>query len=257
MKVEQQRSSRLAVLIDAENVSPRFADGIFKKIAQLGDAPVRLVYGNLSSSSLKGWAEVLPDHSLERRDQTRSAKGKNSADMALVIDAMDLLHDGRIDGFCLVSSDSDFTCLAARLRREGANVYGFGEKKTPDCFQRACDRFISLENLLPKKPEFTPIAVPPSNLPNSKILKPPGAAIPILKKVLSRIESEDGWAPLGLVGQQISKLFSDFDLRSYGFGKLSNLVRKTCAFEIDETNGAMRIRRAVCQKRRVSKTAAR
>lgn len=101
MKVEQQRSPRLAVLIDAENVSPKFADGIFKTIAQLGDAPVRLIYGNLSGSNLKGWANVLPDHSLERRDQTRSAKGKNSADMALVIDAMDLLHDGRINGFCL------------------------------------------------------------------------------------------------------------------------------------------------------------
>lgn len=248
MKVEHQRSPRLAVLIDAENVSPKFADGIFKTIAQLGDAPVRLIYGNLSGSNLKGWAHVLPDHSLERRDQTLSAKGKNSADMALVIDAMDLLHDGRINGFCLVSSDSDFTSLAARLRREGAKVYGFGEKKTPGSFQRACDRFISLEKLLPQKTELKPVAVPSSILPHSKILKPPSAAVPILNKALSQIESEDGWALLGPVGQQISKLASDFDVRTYGFGKLSSLVREIDAFEIDETNGPMRIRRAKRRK---------
>ncbi|WP_442935655.1 NYN domain-containing protein [Nitrobacter sp. NHB1] len=243
MKAEpRQRSPRFAILIDAENVSPKFADGLFKKIARLGDAPVRLIYGHFSGPNLKGWASVLPDHALERRDQIRAAKGKNSADMAMVIDAMDLLHDGRINGFCLVSSDSDFTNLAARLRREGANVYGFGEKKTPDCFRRACDRFISLEGLLPKTSELKPGVVPPPILPSSKSPKPPSAAIPILNKAISQIESEDGWALLGPVGQQISKLFSDFDVRSYGFGKLSSLVRKTGAFEIDENNGPMRIR---------------
>lgn len=241
MKAEpRQRLPRFAVFIDAENVSPKFADGIFKKITQLGNAPVRLIYGNLSDPNLKGWAEVLPDHSLERRDP--AVKGRNSADMAIVIDAMDLLHDSRINGFCLVSSDSDFTGLAARLRREGAKVYGFGEKKTPDCFRRACDRFISLEGLLPRKPVPKPSGVPPS--PNSKARKPPSAAVPILAKALSQIESKDGWALLGPVGQQIPKLFSDFDIRTYGLSKLSSLVRKTGAFEIDENNGPMRIRRA-------------
>ncbi|ABA03437.1 Protein of unknown function DUF88 [Nitrobacter winogradskyi Nb-255] len=243
MKAEpRQRLPRFAVFIDAENVPPKFADGIFREIAQLGDAPVRLIYGNLSDPNLKGWTEVLPDHSLERRDP--AVKGRNSADMAIVIDAMDLLHDGRIHGFCLISSDSDFTGLAARLRREGANVYGFGEKKTPDCFRRACNRFISLESLLPRKPARKPIAVSPSILPNSNALKPPSDAVPILNKALSRIESEDGWARLGQVGQQIPKLFSDFDIRTYGFSKLSRLVRKTGAFEIDENNGPIRIRRA-------------
>jgi uncharacterized LabA/DUF88 family protein len=242
MKAGQQRPHKFAVLIDAENVSPKFAEGLFKKIARLGDAPVRLIYGNLSGSNLKGWANILPDHSLERRDQVRAVKGKESADVALVIDAMDLLHDGRINGFCLVSSDSDFTSLAARLRRDGANVYVFGERKTPDCFRRACDRFISLESLLPKTPEPKPVAVPLPMLPDSRSPKPLSAAAPILSKAISQIESEDGWALLGPVGQQISKLFSDFDFRTYGCRNLSSLVKKTGAFEIDEKNGPLRIR---------------
>lgn len=243
MKAEpRQRLPRLAILIDAENVSPKFAAGIFKEIARLGDAPVRLIYGNLSGSNLKGWADVLPDHSLERRDQIRAVKGKNSADMAIVIDAMDLLQDGRINGFCLISSDSDFTGLAARLRRGGADVYGFGEKKTPDCFRRACDRFILLEDLLPENALLKQRAAPLPVLPNSKALKPPSAAIPILKEALSQIESEDGWALLSSVGHQVSELLPDFDVRTYGLNKLSELVRETDAFKIDKKNGPMRIR---------------
>jgi uncharacterized LabA/DUF88 family protein len=235
MKIEQLRPRHFAVLIDAENVSSKFADGLFGKIAQLGDAPVRLIYGNLSGSNLKGWTSLLLDHSLERRDQIRAVKGKDSADVALVIDAMDLLHDGRINAFCLVSSDSDFTGLAARLRRDGRNVYVFGEKKTPECLRRACDRFISLETLLPKPPEMTSIAVPPPVLPNSKTPKPLNDAVSILKNAISKSESKDGWVNLAIVGNQI-------DVRTYGCKNLSSLIKKTGAFEIDEKNGPMRVR---------------
>ena len=164
-------------------------------------------------------------------------KGKNASDIALVIDAMDLLHSGRFDGFCLVSSDSDFTRLASRLREQGADVYGFGAQKTPESFRQACRRFIYTENLLPEA--ATSGADTPSK---SKSLQPPSAAIPILEKAISQIESEDGWVMLGEVGGQISNLFSDFDVRSYGQRKLSDLVRKTGAFDVEKIAGDMRIR---------------
>jgi len=148
------------------------------------------------------------------------------------------LHSGRFDGFCLVSSDSDFTRLASRLREEGADVYGFGAQKTPESFRQACRRFIYTENLLPQ-------AVPSgADTPSkSKSLQPPSAAIPILEKAISQIESEDGWVMLGPVGQHISNLFSDFDVRSYGHSKLSDLARKTGAFDVEKIEGGhMRIR---------------
>ncbi|HMH94998.1 MAG TPA: NYN domain-containing protein, partial [Bradyrhizobium sp.] len=156
----------------------------------------------------------------------------------LVIDAMDLLHSGRFDGFCLVSSDSDFTRLASRLREQGADVYGFGAQKTPESFRQACRRFIYTENLLPEA-----VTSGANTTSKSKSLQPPSAAIPILEKAISQIESEDGWVMLGPVGQHISNLFSDFDTRSYGHSKLSDLVRKTGAFDVEKIDGGhMRIR---------------
>jgi hypothetical protein len=237
MKLEQQRLPRLAVLIDADNTSPQIAGGLFEEIAKFGEASVRRIYGDFSSPHLKSWAGILQKHAIDPYQQFAYTKGKNASDIALVIDAMDLLHSGRFDGFCLVSSDSDFTRLASRLREQGAEVYGFGAQKTPESFRQACRRFIYTENLVP---ETTSSDTDSATKPTS--LQPPSAAIPILNKAISQIESEDGWALLGPVGQQISKLFSDFDVRTYGFGKLSNLVRKTGAFEIDERNGPMRIR---------------
>lgn len=150
---------------------------------------------------------------------------------------MDLLHSGRFDGFCLVSSDSDFTRLASRLREQGAEVYGFGAQKTPESFRQACRRFVYTENLLPRA-QSEPGA-PSKPVP----LKPPSAAIPVLNKALSQFETEDGWVSLGGVGKQVSNLVSDFDVRTYGVAKLSDLVRKTGAFEIGKAEGGqMRIR---------------
>jgi hypothetical protein len=238
MKTEQQRLPRLAVLIDADNTSPQIAGGLFEEIAKFGEASVRRIYGDFSSQHLKSWAEILQKHAIDPYQQFAYTKGKNASDIALVIDAMDLLHSGRFDGFCLVSSDSDFTRLASRLREQGAEVYGFGTQKTPESFRQACRRFVYTENLIPEAVASSDT----DSAPKPASLQPPNAAVPILNKAISQIESEDGWALLGPVGQQISKLFSDFDVRSYGFGKLSNLVRKTGAFEIDEKNGPMRIR---------------
>jgi uncharacterized LabA/DUF88 family protein len=238
MKAEQQRLPRFAVLIDADNTSPQIASGLFEEVAKFGEASVRRIYGDFSAGQLKSWAEILQKHAIDPYQQFAYTKGKNASDIALVIDAMDLLHSGRFDGFCLVSSDSDFTRLASRLREQGADVFGFGTEKTPESFRQACRRFIYTENLLPPQP----VASGAATAPKPKSLQSPSAAIPILEKAISQIDSEDGWVMLGPVGQHISNLFSDFDVRSYGHSKLSDLVRKTGAFEVKSDGGHMRMR---------------
>jgi NYN domain/OST-HTH/LOTUS domain len=232
MKPEQQRLPRLAVLIDADNTSPQIAGGLFEEVAKFGEASVRRIYGDFSSPQLKSWAEILQKYAIDPYQQFAYTKGKNASDIALVIDAMDLLHSGRFEGFCLVSSDSDFTRLASRLREQGADVYGFGKQDTPESFRQACRRFIYTENLVPK-----PAASSPDAGSKSRPLEPPSAAVPILEKAISQIESEDGWVLLGTVGKHISNLFSDFDVRTYGFKKLSDLVRNTGAFDVEKIGG--------------------
>jgi len=233
MKAEQQRLPRFAVLIDADNTSPQIAGGLFEEVAKFGEASVRRIYGDFSGPQLKSWSDILQKHAIDPYQQFAYTKGKNASDIALVIDAMDLLHSGRFDGFCLVSSDSDFTRLASRLREQGADVYGFGAQKTPESFRQACRRFIYTENLLPEA-----VTSSANTTSKSKSLQPPSAAIPILEKAISQIESEDGWVMLGPVGQHISNLFSDFDTRSYGHSKLSDLVRKTGAFDVEKVDGS-------------------
>jgi uncharacterized LabA/DUF88 family protein len=179
-----------------------------------------------------------PGHAIIPQQQFAYTTGKNASDITLVIDAMDLLHTGRFDGFCLVSSDSDFTRLAARIREQGVDVFGFGEQKTPESFRQACRRFVYTENLLPSAPANEPEAAS-----SAKPLQPPSVAVPIIKKVIEQMESEDGWVPLGAVGTQLANLASDFDPRTFGFRKLGDLVRKTDAFEIDHPEGGtLRIR---------------
>ena len=142
-----EKAPRLAVLIDAENASHRIAEALFSEIATLGEASARRIYGDFASPQIAGWTKVLARFAIQPQQNFANTKGKNSGDIALVIDAMDLLHSGRFDGFCLVSSDADFTRLAARIREEGVDVYGFGEQKTPESFRQACTRFIYTENL--------------------------------------------------------------------------------------------------------------
>ncbi len=234
----ENRSPRLAILIDADNTSAKIADGLFEEVAKIGEASVRRIYGDFSSTRSKGWTEVLARHAIIPQQQFAYTTGKNASDITLVIDAMDLLHSGRFDGFCLVSSDSDFTRLASRIREQGVDVFGFGEQKTPESFRQACRRFIYTENLLP---------APASNgndaSEESKPLQQPSAATPVLRKVIAQMESEDGWVPLGALGTQLANLSTDFDPRTYGFRKLSDLVRKTGAFELDQVDGkSLRIR---------------
>ena len=235
----ETRSPRLAVLIDADNASARIVDGLFDEIAKIGEASVRRIYGDFSSSRSKAWNDVLARHAIIPQQQFAYTTGKNASDITLVIDAMDLLHSGRFDGFCLVSSDSDFTRLAARIREQGVDVYGFGEQKTPESFRQACRKFIYTENLLPDAPANVETAGG-----KTKPLQPPRAAAPIIRRVLDQMETEDGWAPLGAVGTQLANLSSDFDPRNFGFRKLSDLIRKTNAFEIEHPEGrAVRIRK--------------
>src|SRR6201987_332798 len=144
---------RFAVLIDADNTSPRIAAGLFEEIAKFGEASVRRIYGDFSSPRLKPWAEILQRFAIAPYQQFAYTTGKNASDIALVIDAMELLHSGRFDGFCLVSSDSDFTRLASRLREQGADVFGFGEQKTPESFRQACRKLFTPRTCYPR-PRF-------------------------------------------------------------------------------------------------------
>jgi len=232
------RSVRLAVLIDADNASARIADGLFEEIAKIGEASVRRIYGDFSGQRLKAWADILSKHAILPHQQFAYTTGKNASDIALVIDAMDLLHSGRFNGFCLVSSDSDFTRLAARIREEGLDVFGFGEQRTPESFRQACRRFIYTENLFQETSQGNQVEsrdVAP--------LKRPSAAIPLLKKIISQMEGEDGWVHLGGFGHQLANLAPDFDSRTYGCARLSDLVRKTGVFEVGQSDGgALRIR---------------
>ena len=171
MVAQTPRPARLAVLIDAENASARIADGLFGEIAKIGEASVRRIYGDFSGTRLKGWSDILSTHAILPHQNFAYTAGKNASDIALVIDAMDLLHSGRFDGFCLVSSDSDFTRLAARIREQGIDVYGFGEQKTPESFRQACRRFFFTENLLPEA-----LPTEPGHAPANKPLQPPSAA---------------------------------------------------------------------------------
>ena len=163
------RLKRLAVLIDADNTSSKIADGLFEEIARLGEASVRRIYGDFSSPRSRGWIETLTRHAIIPQ-QFAYTTGKNASDITLVIDAMDLLLTGRFDGFCLVSSDSDFTRLASRIREQGVDVFGFGEQKTPESFRQACRRFIYTENI-----GVQPVA--DGDAKGVSLLKPPSAAV--------------------------------------------------------------------------------
>ena len=244
------RLPKLAVLIDADNLSPRIAAGLFKTIARLGEARVRRAYGDFSGQRLKSWVEILPTYAIDVHQQFAYTPGKNASDIALVIDAMDLLHSGRFDGFCLVTSDSDFTRLASRLREQGADVYGFGERKAPESLRQACRRFTYIEDLLPAASPPATIVVPSpqpkAQAPQAKPTQPvrsPGAAIAILHEAVALSDADDGWVRLATVGSHLMKIVDGFDPRSYGYRKLSDLVRGTEAFDVDASNNlGIRIR---------------
>ena len=237
------KAPRLAVLIDAENASPKIAEALFTEIAALGEASARRIYGDFASPQMTGWTKVLARFAIQPQQNFANTKGKNSGDIALVIDAMDLLHSGRFDGFCLVSSDADFTRLASRIREEGIDVYGFGEQKTPESFRQACTRFIYTENLtLPTEAgEDRAHASEPADV---QIKRKPAEAARLIAAVIADMDEDgDGWIAVGGIGHRLRNAYPDFDQRTYGHAKLSDLIRATGRFEVQTNSaGVMRIR---------------
>ncbi len=224
-----ERPPRLAVLIDADNTSPKVADGLFDEVAKIGEASLRRIYGDFSKGQQAGWEKVLQKHAILAQQQFAYTSGKNSSDIAMVIDAMDLLHSGRFEGFCLVSSDSDFTRLAARIREQGIDVYGIGQQKTPESFRQACTRFIFSENFAGTDERPAPAA---------GALRPVAEAAALIARVLEQMDDDaEGWYHLGTVGQRLQNLSPEFDTRTYGQPKLSDLVVATGRYEIDRTKG--------------------
>lgn len=207
-------SDKLAVLIDAENAQASVIDDLLREVARYGIATIKRAYGDWTTPNLSSWRETLHSHAIQPIQQFRFTIGKNATDSALIIEAMDLLHGGRVDGFCLVSSDSDFTRLATRIREAGLAVYGFGEKKTPPPFVAACNKFIYTEIL--RAPVTKPTAIEASQ----EALKP------ILIAAVAGAAREDGWAPLSNVGSLVAKSNPSFDPRNYGCEKLGELVRR-------------------------------
>jgi len=262
---DEQR--RLAVLIDADNAQPSVIGGLLAEVAKFGVASVKRIYGDFTSTRATQWKQKLLEHSISPVQQFAYTSGKNATDSSLIIDAMDLMYTRRFDGMCLVSSDSDFTRLAQRLREEGLTVYGFGERKTPDAFVQACDKFIYTEVLRAEvvpaaaaKPSSTKPAkapakstarahgakaavdvapaasnAPATTAPRSAVLPLP---LELLRRAIEEASDEQGWAHLGEVGSYLTKIRPDFDPRLYGHKKLSDLLKSHPRyFSIEERGG--------------------
>jgi hypothetical protein len=240
----------LAVLIDADNAQPAIIEGLLAEVAKYGVASVKRIYGDFTSPQQTQWKKALLKHSIQPVQQFAYTSGKNATDSSLIIDAMDLMYTRRFDGFCLVSSDSDFTRLAQRLREEGHTVYGFGERKTPDAFVQACDKFIYAE-VLRREPEPPPAAPASPVAPAKKAARkspapakpekpaPPSLPKALLVQAIEEATDDEGWAHLGAVGSYLSKIRPDFDPRLYGHKKLSDLLKAHKAiFEVQERGTA-------------------
>jgi uncharacterized LabA/DUF88 family protein len=217
------KGATLALLIDGDNASQKIVAGLLAEVAKYGAAGVRRIYGDWTKPNLGGWKACLLEHSIQPIQQFAYTTGKNATDGAMIIDAMDLLYTGRFDGFCIVSSDSDFARLAARIREQGVTVYGFGERKTPRPFVTACDKFVYFDVL----PTGTQAAATPARKQAKS--KPAGTAsdpqlLATLRAAISAVSDEEGWANLGRVGAHIAKQSPEFDSRNYGFPRLSDLV---------------------------------
>ena len=230
-------NSALAVLIDADNANPAIIEGLLAEVAKFGVATVKRIYGNWTSPNLGAWKGVLLDHSIQPMQQFAYTSGKNATDSAMIIDAMDLLYAGHLDGFCLVSSDSDFTRLAARLRESGKRVYGFGEQKTPRPFVSACDRFIYTEVFA-----SAPAAGPARKARSAQELQKDAKLLGLLRSAIEAGSDDAGWAHLGNVGTIVQKQAPDFDPRTYGYSKLSELLKATKLFEMEKRDNAVLVR---------------
>lgn len=242
-----EEQPRLAVLIDADNAQPAVIEGLLAETAKYGVASVKRIYGDFTSTRMTQWKQALLKYSINPVQQFAYTSGKNATDSSLIIDAMDLMYTRRFDGVCLVSSDSDFTRLAQRLREEGLTVYGFGERKTPDAFVQACDKFIYVEVLRSEAP--APASPPPAKpmkpakrsakrTANKPAVQTEPTATPaaeparneslplrLIRQAIEEASDDQGWAFLGSVGSYLSKVRPDFDTRLYGHKKLSDLLK--------------------------------
>ncbi len=242
-KIESEEPTlRLAVLIDADNAQATVIEGLLAEIARFGEATVKRIYGDFTAPASSSWKKVLQRYAIKPVQQFAYTTGKNVTDSTLIIDAMDLLYTRKFDGFCLITSDSDFTGLAMRLREEGLTVLGFGEKKTPEAFRNACHKFVFTEVLRPStvaEPVSSPLKVESEQ---KSAHTPTEATEPKLefpkKFVLTALEQsidDAGWAHLATFGSYLTKLQPDFDSRLYGYKKLSDLVKsKTDLFVTEE-----------------------
>lgn len=230
-----EKDKKIAVLIDADNVSEKYIKYIIDEISNHGIPTYKRIYGDWTKPNLASWKNVLLNYSITPIQQYSYTTGKNSTDAALIIDAMDILYSNSVDGFCIVSSDSDFTKLAARLREAGMLVIGMGEKKTPTPFISACEMFKYLEVLVS-------MASKPVETKSVKETQPPeeqkvgmtsiNKLVETIKTIITEISDEDGWAFLGKVGSTLNKRYPDFDTRNYGYAKLTPLVSSLNKFEI-------------------------
>ncbi|MBA3756182.1 MAG: NYN domain-containing protein [Nitrosomonas sp.] len=230
----EEPTLRLAVLIDADNAQAAVIEALLAEIARFGEATVKRIYGDFTASASSSWKKVLQKYAIKPVQQFAYTTGKNATDSALIIDAMDLLYTRKFDGFCLITSDSDFTGLAMRLREEGLTVLGFGEKKTPDAFRNACHKFVFTE-ILRSSSASESTELPPETKTKKKSTKVKAVIKTVESKlqfpeafVLTALEQsvdDTGWAGLGAFGSYLTKLQPDFDSRLYGYKKLSDLVK--------------------------------
>ncbi len=212
-------STRLAVLIDADNTSPKLIKEMFDELASYGTITVKRAYGDWTNPHLNGWREVLLGNAISPQQQFAYTSGKNATDSALIIDAMDLLYSGHVEGFAIVSSDSDFTPLATRLRESGKRVIGVGQRKTPKAFVEACERFVFLE-VLAREGVATAQAMEPTKDEQPRPIQS------VLTKAMNKVDTDDeDWASLSALGNHLNRTDPSFDSRNYGFGRLSDLVK--------------------------------
>ena len=221
----KNKQDRLAILIDADNAQPKVIEGLLGEVATHGVASVKRIYGDWTTSQLSGWKSALLEFGIQPIQQFAYTKGKNSTDSAMIIDAMDLLYTKNFDGFCIVTSDSDFTRLASRIRENGLIVYGFGEKKTPKSFMGACDKFIYTENLRSNVDE------PKIKKSEKRDLLKDSRILNFIRDAVEDTADDSGWSYLATIGNIIANKSPEFDPRNYGFKKLIDLMNSTNLFE--------------------------
>lgn len=227
---QDEHQKKLAVLIDADNAQPAILEGLISEITKYGTSSVKRIYGDWTNPKLKGWKDLLLEYAIQPIQQFAYTTGKNATDNAMVIDAMDLLYTEKLDGFCIVSSDSDFTRLASRIREAGLMVIGFGEQKTPKPFVAACDKFVYTE-ILRKGDKIAPST---KMRAGTAKLKSDTKLVNLLRSAVDNAAGESGWAYLGNVGHAISNQAPEFDPRNYGYVKLGDLIRAAGLFEVFE-----------------------